>query len=77
MYQTLFIDESGNLVLVNVSEDHSGHYQCQVNESGTIRNGSSYELTVQSPMGSLDHGERVFMRISCVIICMIFLSKPP
>ena len=53
----MFIDESGNLVLVNVSEDHSGHYQCQVNEPGTIRNGSSYVLTVHNPTGSLDHGE--------------------
>ena len=32
----------------------SGHYQCQTNESGTIINGSSYELTVQNSMGSLD-----------------------
>ena len=52
----MFIDESGNLVLVNVSEDHSGHYQCQVNESGAIRNGSSYKLTIQNLTGSL-YGE--------------------
>ena len=49
-----FIDESDNLVLVNVSKDHNGHYQCQVNESGTIRNGSSFILTVQHPTGNID-----------------------
>ena len=51
----MFIDESGNLVLVNVSKDHSGHYQCQVDESGMIRNGPLYVLTVQHPTGNLDH----------------------
>ena len=53
----MLVDENGDLVLVNVSSDHSGHYQCQTNESGTIINGSSYELTVQHSMGSLDGEE--------------------
>ena len=53
----MFINEGGNLVLVNVSKDHSGHYQCQTNESGTIRNGSSYVLTVQNLTGSLNGEE--------------------
>ena len=50
----MFIHEDGNLVLVNVSGDHSGYYQGQTNESGTIRNGSSYLLNVQNPIGSLN-----------------------
>ena len=56
----MFIDKGGNLVLVNVSEDHSGHYQCQVNESETIRNGSSYVLSVHNPTGNLD-GEKLHL----------------
>jgi len=53
----VLIDENGtmNLVLVNVGKDHNGHYQCQANESGTIRNGSTFILTVQHPTGSLNH----------------------
>ena len=53
----MFIDGGGSLVLVNVNKDHIGDYQCQTNESGTIRNGSSYILTIQNLTGSL-YGER-------------------
>ena len=59
----MLVDENGDLVLVNVSSDHSGHYQCQTNESGTIINGSSYELTVQNSMGSLDGEEWYYLII--------------
>ena len=55
----MFVDGGGNLVLVNISEDRSGHYQCQINESGTITNGSSYVLTVQNPVQSLGYGELI------------------
>ena len=54
----MFIHENGDLVLVNVSKDHSGLYQCQTNESGTIRNGSSYVLTVKNLTGNL-YGEEL------------------
>ena len=49
-----YIDKSGNLILVNDFEVHNGHYQCQVNESGTTRIESSYILTVKQPTENLD-----------------------
>ena len=49
----MYIHGSGALVLVNVSKDQNGHYQCQVNESGAIINGSSYVLSVQNQTDSL------------------------
>jgi len=55
----MFIDEGGSLLIVNVNKDHSGHYQCQTNESGTIRNGSSYVLTIQKFTGSLNGKEPI------------------
>ena len=60
----MFMHESGHLVLVNVSEEHSGYYQCQTNESGTIRNGSSYTLTVQHPIGSLDGEDEIIIMLT-------------
>ena len=50
----MLVDENGDLVLVNVSSVHNGHYQCQSNVSGTIINGSSYQLTVQNSTGNID-----------------------
>ena len=50
----MYTHGSGDLVLVNVSEDQNGHYQCQVNEPGVIRNGSSYVLSVQNQTDSLN-----------------------
>ena len=50
----MLVDENGDLVLVNVSSVYSGHYQCQSNVSGTIIDGSSYQLTVQNSTGNID-----------------------
>ena len=50
----MFVHENGDLILANVSEDHSGHYHCQVNESGVITNGSSYVLSIHNPTESID-----------------------
>ena len=68
----MLVDENGDLVLVNVSSDRNGYYHCQTNESGTIINGSSYELTVQNSMGSLD-GEPIQSHLvaMCYMACCL------
>ena len=66
----MFIHENGNLELVNVSGDKSGYYQCQTNESGTIRNGSSYLLNVQNPIGSLNGKQHIYIIRTYSTVCI-------